>query len=101
MTDCCPVMTLVLGREHRFGVSREKLWNYRTGEETRKRVVIRFPKSKEKTEPHANATWAPFDFCPFCGKHLSEKPGPKKTLRKNGSVDQSRRRARTMASVKP
>jgi hypothetical protein len=73
--DCCEVLVLALERQpaSEIGLRMETAINFRTGD-TRNAVVIRFRRASKKDtgkygygKPHAGATFAPIEFCPFCG----------------------------------
>ncbi len=73
--ECCEVMKLALERQPAgpVGLQCETMMNMRTGD-SRPKVTIRFRKAKKGEggmyghgKPYANSTFAPVEFCPFCG----------------------------------
>lgn len=78
MSNCCAVMDLVLERaaqsNGRVGLSRERWVKFNNGKMGSK-IVCRFPKAKRDDDseygyksPYRNSTYAPVEYCPFCGK---------------------------------
>jgi hypothetical protein len=63
---CCPVLELVVQRGARQGIRWGLMVNFKTGK-SRDELIIEFPKSKDRKAAHANSTYAPLSFCPFCG----------------------------------
>lgn len=80
--DCCPVMTLVLERAAQnpqpIGIHLGHFFYVTTGKrgKTGSRPIVYFKRMKrakgEAKEPSDDATYAPFNFCPFCGSKLGE-----------------------------
>lgn len=68
MTDkyCCPVLELVVKREARHGLRWGNMITFRTGK-SRPKLILEFPKDKDKKAQFANTTYSPVAFCPFCG----------------------------------
>jgi hypothetical protein len=66
---CCPILELVVKRNARQGIRWGLMVNLKTGG-SRDELIIEFPKSKDRKEAHANSTYAPLSYCPFCGKQL-------------------------------
>ena len=76
---CCPVMELALSRAsgQRSGLSVASMFK-RDGSESRKTIICEFRKARRGEEgPYgaksefAGSTYAPVEFCPFCGAKQS------------------------------
>jgi hypothetical protein len=74
--ECCPVMELVLSRElpaRRPTCGLELAPWFSTSGKSGQAIVLHFPKSKDREAEHADATYAPVKFCPFCGTPTEKK----------------------------
>ncbi len=72
--ECCPVLKLALERESKHGLELAPFFSL-TGKGTGVSLILRFPRSKDRKAPHADATFAECSFCPFCGAKLERKKG--------------------------
>lgn len=69
---CCPLMRMALNRQRpndRIGLQVAAFYNAKAGTLS-SGPVIRFHKSKDRTDPHADVTYAVVDYCPFCGTRV-------------------------------
>jgi hypothetical protein len=89
--ECCPILDLVLSRTNaqakRQSLSREA-WFSPDGR-SGTALVLTFPKAPrgDKSE-FANATYAPVEFCPFCGKKQpNERVKKERATRAPGGSD--------------
>jgi hypothetical protein len=68
---CCPVLELAVSREARYGLRWGTMVELHTGK-SRPRLILEFPRSKDKKVAHSGATYAPIEYCPFCGARQTQ-----------------------------
>lgn len=70
--DCCDWMRMTIERSHpdkREGMCLESVFSLRSGGETRKALILWFPKKRGQ---HNEASHIYINYCPFCGVKAKE-----------------------------